>query len=98
MEVFSVPSKDSLRLVHAMVDQVMGLHPNIKNFHIGCDEVSGILHTGIIKLVFVHSHVYHAFFPDAASGQSKQLKGCHLRTQDKFMGAPVSSFLKRILG
>ncbi|KAH9507774.1 hypothetical protein Btru_053688 [Bulinus truncatus] len=30
---------DSLTLVCKMIDQVMKLHPQIKHFHIGCDEV-----------------------------------------------------------
>ncbi|ESO85796.1 hypothetical protein LOTGIDRAFT_235755 [Lottia gigantea] len=34
------PSKyDSLSTVQVLVDQVMKLHPNVKYFHMGCDEV-----------------------------------------------------------
>lgn len=31
--------KDSLKLVIAMIEQVMALHDDLRWFHIGCDEV-----------------------------------------------------------
>ena len=48
---------DSLRMVCAMIDQVMQLHPGVKHFHIGCDEAS----TSAFQLQ-THRHIAHSSY------------------------------------